>query len=106
MDIVRLDRRQAPCWCLDVKWSDRPGRKPEELTSLAEFASRHPEATALVTTRTLERSVSSWPGPGSLSAVPTSLYCYAVGRDVIRDPSSVPFRTASDWPTQSAFGVG
>ena len=60
------------------------------------FASRHPNAAVLVTTRTLERSVSPWPGSGSLNAVPTSLYCYAVGRDVIRDPSLAPFWTASD----------
>ncbi len=96
VDIVHLDRRQAPRWCLDVKWSDRPGRKPEELTSLAEFASRHPDATMLVTTRTLERFVSPWPGSGSLHAIPCSLYCYLVGRAVIRDPASAPFWTISD----------
>ena len=90
VDIVHLNKTQTPTWCLDVKWSDQPGRHPEELTSLAAFASRHPRATALVTTRTLLQPLSQWPGPGSLHAVPTSLYCYAVGRDVIRDPSSVP----------------
>lgn len=94
VDIVRLDKRQKPVWCLDVKWSDRPGRNPETLTSLADFASRHPAATVLVTARTLERSVSSWRGPGSLNVIPTSLYCYAVGRDVVRDPHSAPFREA------------
>ena len=64
---------------------------PQELTSLAEFAARHQDATVLVTTRTLERSVTAWPGPGPLNVLLTSLYCYAVGRDAIRDPSSVPF---------------
>ena len=83
VDLVHLDRRQTPRWCLDVKWSDRPGRNPEELTSLADFASRHPDVEAMVTTRTLQQSVSPWPGPGPLHAVPTSLYCYAVGRDAI-----------------------
>ena len=96
VDIVRLDRRQAPYWCLDVKWSDRPGRKPDELTSLAEFAKRHPDATVLVTTRTLERSVSPWAGSGSLQVIPTSLYCCLVGRAAIREPGSAPFWTLSD----------
>ena len=68
VDLVHLDQRQKPSWCLDVKWSDRPGQRPDELASLANFARRHPDATVLVTTRTLDRSVSFWPGPGLLNA--------------------------------------
>ena len=89
VDIVHLDKRQKPRWCLDVKWTDRPVTHPEELTSLAAFAKRHSDVEVQVTTRTVERAVA-WPGPGSLNAVLTSLYCYAVGRKVIRDPSSAP----------------
>ena len=96
VDIVHLDKRQRPVWCLDVKWSDRPGQHPEELTSLAEFAKRHPEVKVVVTTRTLSRPLSQWPGPGSLNILPTGLYCCALGRDVIRDPTSVPFWEAGD----------
>lgn len=84
VDIVCLGRMQTPQWCIDVKWSDRPGRNPKELTSLAEFASRHPKAKMGITTRTLARSLPHWPGPGSLRARPTSLYCYIVGRNLIR----------------------
>lgn len=96
VDIVHLDKRQKPVWCLDVKWSDRPGQHPEELTSLAEFARRHPDVKVVVTTRTLSRPLSQWPGPGSLDIVPTGLYCCALGHDVIRDPTSVPFWEAGD----------
>ena len=96
VDIVHLDRRQRPQWCVDVKWSDRPGRNPAELKGLADFANRHPNVAVLVTTRTVERPVRSWPGPGQLNAVPTSLYCYAVGRTVIENPSSAPYWTVSD----------
>ena len=96
VDIVHLDKRQQPRWCVDVKWSDRPVTRPEELTGLAEFARRHPDASALVTTRTAERSVLNWPGPEALNAVPTSIYCHAVGRTVIGDPSSDPFLEADD----------
>ena len=84
VDIVHLGGAPTPRWCIDVKWSDRPGRKPEELTSLAEFAARHPLADVEITTRTVARSLSHWPGPGSLRARPTSLYCYIVGRNLIR----------------------
>ena len=96
VDIVHLDRRQRPQWCVDVKWSDRPGRNPRELKGLVDFANRHPNVAVLVTTRTVERPVRPWPGPGQLNAVPTSLYCYAVGRTVIENPSSAPYWTASD----------
>ena len=95
VDIVHLDKRQKPIWCVDVKWSDRPGQHAEELKSLAAFASQHPNATVLVTTRTVERAISPWAGSGALNAVPTSLYCYAVGWAVIRDPPSAPYWTVS-----------
>ncbi len=90
VDIVHLDRRQKPIWCVDVKWSDRPGRNPEELTSLGDFARKHPDSEVLVTSRTVARSLPQWRGSGSLNILPTSLYCYVLGRDVIHDPSSVP----------------
>ena len=96
VDVVHLDKRQKPRWCLDVKWSDRPARHPEELTGLANFAGRHPDAAVLVTTRTVETIARAWPGPGRLHAVPTSLYCHAIGRHVIRDPSSAPFWRAEN----------
>ena len=81
VDIVHLDGMLTPLWCIDVKWSDRPGRHPEELTSLATFASRHPKASVGITTRTVARSLPHWPGRGSLRARPTSLYCYVVGTE-------------------------
>ena len=84
VDIVHLGAMLKPEWCIDVKWSDRPGRNPEELRSLAEFASQHPKADVGITTRTVRRSLPHWPGPGSLDVVPTSLYCYTVGRNLIR----------------------
>ena len=84
VDIVHLDAMLTPQWCIDVKWSDRPARNPEELRSLAAFASRHPKANVGITTRTVARSLPHWPGPGSLRAQPTSLYCYIVGRNLTR----------------------
>ena len=87
VDIVHLDGRQKPDWCVEVKWSDRYVRGSRELNSLQEFTDRHPDATPLATTRTLHRGDVQWPGEARLDCLPTSLYCYAVGHTAIRDPS-------------------
>ena len=88
VDIVYLDRRQKPDWCVDVKWSDRYVRRPGELSGLKDFAIQHPEVTPLVTTHTLMESAVPWTGNAHLDFMPTSLYCYMVGREAIRSPSS------------------
>ena len=95
VDIVHLDKRQRPVWCLDVKWSDRPGQHPEELTSLAEFAKRpprgeggrhHPNPVAALVAMARTRLAVT-------CLLPTGgLYCCALGRDVIRDPTSAAIR--------------
>ena len=87
VDIVHLDKRQKPDWCVEVKWSNRYVRGSRELNSLEEFTDRHPDVTPLVTTRTmLERNVR-WSGKARLDFLPTSLYCYGVGHRAIRDSS-------------------
>ena len=88
VDIVHLNRRRKPDWCVDVKWSDRYVQRPGELRSLTDFASRHPEVTPLVTTRTLMEGGVPLIGDTSLDFMPTSLYCYMVGREAIRGPFS------------------
>ena len=83
VDIVHLDRGQTPLWCVEVKWSDRVVRHTEELTTLADFSKRHPDAKVRVTTRTAERNDVPWPGRGRLNFEPTSLYCYTVGYNLV-----------------------
>lgn len=87
VDIVCLNARQKPDWHVDVKWSDHYVDHPEKLKSLAAFSRLHPQANALVTTRTKERFTTPKPGMGRLDFVPTSLYCYAVGHRAIHEPS-------------------
>ena len=87
VDVVRLDVRRKPRWCVEVKWSDRAGEHPEELTSLAAFADRHPGARLFVTSRTLTRRAVSWSRASRLDVLPTSFYCYAVGLSAVRFPS-------------------
>ena len=89
MDIVHLDSgfRQEPDWCVEVKWSDRPLRHPEELSGVFALASRYPTISASVTTRTIREQSRSWPGDKPLDFIPTSLYCYEVGRNLTRHDS-------------------
>ena len=94
VDIVHLDRRQKPHWCVEVKWSDRYVQRPEELRSLSDFANWHPGAKPLVTTRKLRKA--RWPGETRLDFLPTSLYCYLIGRAAIRDPSADGAWTVGD----------
>ena len=97
VDLVHLDKKQVPRWCLKVTWSDRAETKPDQLAGLARFAARHPGAKALVTTKTLpDRSVLRWPGPGELHAIPTSVHCYLVGRAALGNPSPAPIWWATD----------
>lgn len=88
VDIVHLDGRQKPDWCVEVKWSDRYDGHSRALGGLRKFTSRYTGITPLVTTRaSFERDVS-WAGEMRLNFVPTSAYCYVVGHRAIRDPSA------------------
>ena len=59
VDIIHLDRRQRPNWCVDIKWSDRHARRSGELKSLKALSDRHPDMTPLVTTRTVMKKDGS-----------------------------------------------
>jgi hypothetical protein len=72
---------------VEVKWSDRPTSHPEELKGLFVLAKRYPTISASVTTRTIEAQSRSWPGEEPLEFIPTSLYCYMVGRNLTRHDS-------------------
>ena len=88
VDIVHLDGRQRPNWCVDVKWSDRNVERSGELKGLTEFAVRHSGVTPLVTTRTQSARFGQRPEEVLFNFIPTSMYCYMVGHRAIRDPSA------------------
>ena len=91
VDIVRLDGQQSPGWCVEVKWSNRHVRNPGMLKGLRQYAMRHPRALLLATTRTVSGHVQPWDDGSTVYFVPTSLYCYVVGRKATRDPSTTAF---------------
>ena len=84
VDIVYLGSHQEPDWCVEVKWSDRPTSHPEELKGVFVLANRYPTISASITTRTIKAQSRSWPGEEPLEFIPTSLYCYMVGRNLTR----------------------
>ena len=97
VDIVHLGLQQEPDWCVEVKWSDRPPNHPEELSGVFTLASRYPAILANVTTRTITESKRSWPGEETMEFIPTSLYCYEVGRNLTRyDPFLSTLRERTD----------
>lgn len=88
VDIVYLNNRQIPDWCVEVKWSDGHVNRLAGLRGLSAFVKEHPAATPLVTTRTVMQRDVIGPNESRVDLVPVSLYCYMVGHRAVRDPSA------------------
>ena len=84
VDLVHLDRTGTPSWACEVKWSDRYGAQSAELRNLVMFCKTHNLSEAIVTTRS-ERSDETVDGI-LIRRVPASLYCYAIGHNVVAQP--------------------
>ncbi len=82
VDIVGLNLKQKPFWALEVKWSDRYVGNPSELKSLFSFCNANKMTRATVTTIT--KHCSSMYKGINLSFVPTSLYCWTVGHNIVK----------------------
>ncbi len=83
VDMVDLNEKQKPNWAAEVKWSDRYFDQPRELKSLLTFCETSKVPRALVTSRTRE-GVKTVDGI-TLEFVPTSVYCYVVGANLLGD---------------------
>lgn len=81
VDIVALNPVQKPMWAVEVKWTDRCFHHHGELRNLVSFAETNGLPVATCTTRTEhgERLV----GPVRIRFVPTSVYCYILGANLI-----------------------
>lgn len=84
VDIVCLDARRTRSWAVEVKWSDRFVAKPGELKSVIQFCRSNGFDQVKVTSRSLsaQRTVEGI----EIEFEPASLYCYKVGRNLIRGP--------------------
>ena len=95
VDMVMLGGAQYGIqWAVEVRWSDRYCRRPDELTSLLQFCRENHLTNALVTSKT--ETVTCQMDGVSLRFVPASVYCYTVGYNIIRrkqgDPRSATSR--------------
>lgn len=83
VDIVYVNSTtQKPEWCVEVKWSDRPAKNNSLLKHIISFVKKHNIVTpATVTTKTVldSKKVSEL----SIDFLPTSLYAYTLGKDVL-----------------------
>ncbi len=81
VDIVFLGAKQKAEWAVEVKWSDRYCDKPHELKSLISFCRENSLEDILVTSRT-KALICNVDGV-KIPFVPASVYCYAVGYNIV-----------------------
>jgi predicted AAA+ superfamily ATPase len=82
VDIVNIGKEQKVMWAIEVKWTDRFYHKPAELKNLLRFCHANNLDNAAVTTKSANGSTVM--GNVLLDFIPTSLYCYMVGHDLIK----------------------
>ena len=88
VDIVACDHAtQKPDWVVEVKWSDRPFANPGELSAVVDFVQRNSiegnqDLSPLVTTYT--QSGARQVNGQTIRFLPSSLYCYTVGKNLTR----------------------
>ena len=88
VDLVCLDRRQRPEWCVQVNWSDPHVDRPAGGRGIRAFARQHPAARHFVTTRTVMKQGVIGANGSRVDLVPVSLYCYIAGHRAIRGRSA------------------
>jgi uncharacterized protein len=82
VDIVNIDSEQKVLWAIEVKWTDRFYRKPSELKNLLKFCHSNNLDGAAVTTKS--KTGNEVMENVHLDFIPTSLYCYTVGYNLIK----------------------
>jgi len=81
IDIVSLNSKQKPDWCVEIKWSNRFAEKPFELKNVKLFCGKHNLVLVIVTTIDIEKTIDH---DGIVyDFLPASQYCYTVGKNLI-----------------------
>lgn len=94
IDIVELNPDMTPAWFVEIKWSDSAHKKDECWGSIYEFVKRHPGIHSGVFTTRSEGGVKMVHDT-EVKIVPSSAYCYTVGRNAARSRDGV-FSSMSD----------
>jgi predicted AAA+ superfamily ATPase len=84
IDIVKLGNKQKPVWAVEVKWTNRYLRHIDELKSVISFCHSHGLKRLAITSRT-EYDIRRI-GDLEIVFVPTSVYCFTVGYNIVRSP--------------------
>jgi uncharacterized protein len=88
VDIVYMSRdNQKPVWAVEVKWSDRLLTHAGEISGLTEFATTHPFIKDLQATSRTQSGQLRHAGH-IIPIVPTAMYCYTVGKNLLREKLS------------------
>jgi len=83
VDLVLLDDKKfKPVWGVEIKWSNRYYKKPQELNSLIQFCKTNNFTSALVTT--IDQLGNKEMGDLKLTYLPASIYAYNIGENTLR----------------------
>jgi uncharacterized protein len=82
VDIVSIDQGQKLSWATEIKWTDRFYKRPADLKSLLQFCHSNNLNSAVVTT--LTKAGSTVMENVHLDFIPTSIYCYTVGYNIVK----------------------
>ena len=85
VDIVSLGQDQKPDWAVEVKWSDHHVERREELQNTLDFCKYNDIYNVTITTKTI-KTTKIIDGV-EVSFVPTSVYCYTVGYNLVNSPN-------------------
>jgi predicted AAA+ superfamily ATPase len=81
IDIVSLNSKQKPDWCIEIKWSNRFAEKPFELKNAKLFCNKHNLKFVMITTIDIEKTIIH--DGVEYDFLPASQYCYTVGKNLI-----------------------
>ena len=85
VDLVGIDSAQRPTWVTEVKWTDRPLVDSSEIAATVQFARQHGLDEAVVTTRTVRKTIRV--DAVDVHLVPAALYCLWVGAESVAQPA-------------------
>lgn len=81
VDMVMLNKRQKPKWCVEIKWSNRYATNPTELKNIRTFCQKHELSKLIVTTEDINKEKEL--NGIKYEFVPSSLYCFKVGWNLL-----------------------
>ncbi len=81
IDIVKLNLRQKPDWCIEIKWSNRFAKNPSELKNVRMFCGKHHLRRAVITTIDISNFQNI--NNTEYEFIPASLYSYTVGKNIV-----------------------